>query len=103
MRMTTLAKYAYAVFSLNSKLHTLLDDMKPVEEHHAFSEHMDDIVQSISNNSRKEELSELKGEFALLENLYIQLKHKQQLSESATDRFDRIFESIKEKIKEKEV
>jgi pyruvate/2-oxoacid:ferredoxin oxidoreductase alpha subunit len=112
--MPTLARHAYATFALSAKLHKLLDQMgvehRQTQEQVNFDSKLDNALlelersdSSLHVEAKSVELTMLKKDFTLLERFYDEYKHAEALPETVSERFDRIFKELKEKIKEKEL
>lgn len=114
--MPALARHAYATFALSAKLHKLLDQMgaqhrqvhaQKVESFDVKLDHallqLERTGSPLHEEAKSVEFTLLKRDFTLLERFYDEYRQAEEIPETVTERFDRIFKELKEKIKEKEL
>lgn len=117
--VTTVSRHAFVTLTLSAKLHKLLDlaGNRQQHTHKAAIDAFDKEVGKALNNlhsqptknssqptkNRSDALRLLKADFDVLEHLYHDMCEHRVLSESVTEKFDRIFATLSEKIKEKEL
>ncbi len=111
---TEAARYAFASLALSGRLHRLLDRMgerqhrRHAQDILAFDAEIDGALArierkepAIRDDARGMELSLIRQDFEEIERLYAAYKARNEVPESVAQRFDRVIDGIREKLKEK--
>ncbi len=111
---TEAARYAFASLALSGRLHRLLDRMgerqhrRHAQDVLAFDAELDSALSKIArkapavgDDAHGMELSLIRQDFEEIERLYAAYKERDAVPEGVAQRFDRIFDGIREKLKEK--
>ncbi len=107
--MTVAAQVAFANLALSAKLHKLLDRLSGAHaEEQLFNTELESALSQLEREhpalreeARTTELELLKRDLESLEELYWAYREKERLPEDAATRFEKVFATLKEKIKEK--